>query len=480
MLEARGKMTACGLLIRGALLLPGGGDWEPRRADILVRDGRIAALGAAQPAPGERVIEAANFLAVPGFVNAHYHSPLSILRGTADGLSHPAFMWQNQADTARRTPHEIYVSALLGAVEMLSTGTTAVIDHFPEQGFALEHVDAVARAYREVGMRAALALRIFDEAYDDIVPPGGLPPALAAANPLAPAPLAETMALVEAAVEAHDDPRGLLRVFPAPSNPGRCSDALLVACEELARRRALGVHTHLLETEIQTRIAQERYGTSMVRHLERLGVLSPRLSCAHTIWIDEQDIALLAERGVTVVHNPESNLKVGAGIMPLPAMRRRGLRVALGTDGASTNDNLALHEAMRLAATLHRPAERDRSRWVRAEDALDMATVNGAAALQCAESVGRIAVGQSADLVLYDLSRPRWVPCNAPAQQLVFAESGDGVHTVLVAGRVVVERGRVAGVDLDALLAEARGMLASIRGRNRDLQDAVRAVNALI
>ena len=255
------------LLIRQALVLPGGGDWKARRADILIEADRIAQLGAVERAGDARVIDGAALLAAPGLVNAHYHSPLSILRGTADGFSHPAFMWQNQADTASRTAHEVYVSALLGGVEMLASGTTAAIDHFPEQGFPLEHVDAAARAYRELGMRAAIALRVFDEAYDDILPPGGLPPALARANPLAPAPLAETMALVEAAVERHDDPSGLLRVFPAPSNPSRCSDALLVACEELARRRSLGVHTHLLETEVQTRIAQQRYGTTMVRPL---------------------------------------------------------------------------------------------------------------------------------------------------------------------------------------------------------------------
>jgi cytosine/adenosine deaminase-related metal-dependent hydrolase len=281
------------------------------------------------------------------------------------------------------------------------------------------------------------------------------------------------MALVEEAVKSHDGV--LLRVFPAPSNPSRCSDALLLACEELARRRNLGVHTHLLETEVQTHIARSRYGTTMVKHMERLGLLSPRLSCAHTIWIGEDDIALLAERGVTVVHNPESNLKVGAGFMPLPAMRRHGLRVALGTDGASTNDNLVLHEAMRLAAILHRPNE-ERSRWTRAEDVLDMATGAGAAALQCAGSLGRIAAGQSADLVLYDLAKARWTPCNDPAQQLVFAENGDSVHTVLVAGRAVVDKGRVVGVDVDALLAEARGMLAGIRERNSALQAAVKAL----
>jgi cytosine/adenosine deaminase-related metal-dependent hydrolase len=457
------------VLIRDVLLLPGGGDWRALRADILIRDGRITALGKALE-DGE-VIDGKSLLAVPGFVNAHYHSPLSILRGTADGLSHPAFMWQNQADTARRSAHEVYVSALLGAVEMLATGTTAVIDHFPEQGFALEHVDAVARAYRELGMRAAVALRVFDETYDDIAPAGGLPAGFP--NPLDPAPLADTMALIEEAVRRHDS--ALLRVFPAPSNPSRCSDSLLVACEELARRRKLGVHTHLLETEVQTRIAQERYGTTMVKHMERLGLLSPRLSCAHAIWIDEDDIALLAARGVTVVHNPESNLKVGAGFMPLPAMRRHGLRVALGTDGASTNDNLVLHEAMRLAVTLHRPRE-ERARWARAEDALDMATIAGAAALQCAGDLGRIAPGQSADLVLYDLARPRWTPCNDPAQQLVFSETGDCVHTVLVAGRVVLDRGRVAGVDVQALLAEARDMLQGVRRRNSALRRAVQAL----
>ena len=459
------------MLIRNALVLPGGGDWRARRADILIRQGRIAGLG--RGFDDDEVIRADSLLAVPGFVNAHYHSPLSLLRGTADGFSHPAFMWQNQADTARRTSHEVYVSALLGGIEMLTSGTTAVMDHFPEQGFPLEHVDAVMRAYRELGMRAVVALRVFDEAYDDILPAGGLPEGFP--NPLVAAPLGETMSLLEEAVAAHDDAQGLIRIFPAPSNPSRCSDALLMQCDELARRRGLGIHTHLLETEVQTRIAQERYGTTMVQHMERLGLLSQRLSCAHTIWIDEEDIARLAQSGVTVVHNPESNLKVGAGFMPLPAMRRHGVRVALGTDGASTNDNLVLHEAMRLAITLHRPRE-ERSRWARAEDALEMATTAGAMALQC-DRIGRIEAGQSADLVLYDLSRPRWTPCNDAAQQLVFAETGDCVHTVLVAGRVVVQDGKMKRVDVDSLLREAQEMLNSIRKRNGALQSAVKALS---
>ena len=463
------------MLIRNALVLPGGGDWRPRRADIAIDGNRIKAVGTELKSVEGKTVDGSDLLAVPGFVNAHYHSPLSILRGTAEGLSHPAFMWQNQADTAARTTEEITLSALLGGVEMLASGTTAVMDHFPEQGFDVRHVEAVAKAYDTLGMRAAIALRVFDGAYDDIIPPQGLPPALARKNPLEPPPLAQTMAVVEEAVDAFHRPQGRVRVFPAPSNPGRCSDELLVACDDLARRRSLGVHTHLLETEVQTRIAEQRYGTTMVRHMDRLGILSSRLSCAHTIWIGETDVSLLAERGATVVHNPESNLKIGAGVMPLPLMRRLGLRVALGTDGASTNDNLVLHEAMRLALIIHRPGERDRRRWLTAADALDMATVAGAAALQYAD-LGTLAPGQLADVVLYDLNDVRWTPCNDPVQQLVFAETGGAVHTVIVDGRVVVEGGRVTTVDTSALARQVRDLLGTIRGRNRELQSAIDAM----
>ena len=466
------------LLIRDALVMAGAGNWQPRRASLLVRAGRIAAVGHVNTASGpiDHTIDARNMLALPGFVNAHYHSPAGLLRGTADGLSHPAFMWLNQADTVGRTEHEIEVSALLGGIEMLLAGTTAVIDHFPEQGFSLKHVNAVVRAYQRLGLRAAVALRVFDSTYDDIIPPDGLPPALAASNPLAPAPLDETLALVEAAIERHDDPRGLIRIFPAPSNPSRCSDDLLIRCDALAKRHGTGVHTHLLETESQTRVAQQRYGMTMVTHMERLGILSSRLSCAHTIWIDQADIEMLAARGVTVVHNPESNLKIGAGFMPLPAMHRAGLRVAIGTDGANTNDNLALHEALRLALIVHRPGEPDRSHWLKATDALQIATGNGAAALQ-ATDLGALTVGQRADIVLYDLSHPHWTPLNDAAEQLVFAESGASVHTVIVDGRIVVDARRVVGVDTTALLDEARAMLGVIRQRNHALHDAVRVVN---
>jgi 5-methylthioadenosine/S-adenosylhomocysteine deaminase len=440
----------------------------PRRADVLIRDGRIAAVGALPPpAPGEAVIDARDRLLVPGLVNAHTHSPLNLLKGTGDALSHPAFMWRNQADTARRSPDEVRLSALLGAIEHLLAGTTAVIDHFPEQGFAPEHVDAVVEAYRETGLRAMVALRVFDGPYDDITPAGGLPSGLP--NPLAPQTAAEAVDLVEDAIARHDDGLGgLVRICPAPSNPSRCTDELLTALGDVAEQHDTALHTHLLETRLQADLARQRFGTTMVRHLDRLGVLGPRLSCAHTIWIEDEDIALMAERGALVVHNPESNAKIGAGIAPVARMIRAGVTVALGTDGASTNDNLDLHEAMRLALFLQRPGELDRRRWPTSRDAFAMATLAGAKALLC-DGLGTLRTGAPADLVLHDLARPAWVPLNDPLHQLVFGATGATVDTVIVAGRVLVRQGRITAFDPEPVLREANRLMRHLAARNADL-----------
>jgi 5-methylthioadenosine/S-adenosylhomocysteine deaminase len=230
---------------------------------------------------------------------------------------------------------------------------------------------------------------------------------------------------------------------------------------------------------VQTRIAMERYGTTMVRHMDRLGVLSSRLSCAHTIWIGDDDIERLAATGTVVVHNPESNLKLGTGIAPISKMLAAGVTVALGTDGSVTNDNLVLHEAIRLAAILGRVAERERSKWVTARQALAMATEGGAKAAQLPKSIGRIQAGYRADVVLYDLDTPAWTPFNDPVQQMVFAETGASVHTVIVDGAVVVENRAIKAFDAAAIIAEAKPMLAAIRGRNSDLYRFARRMSEL-
>ena len=466
------------ILIRDAMVLSLDRDNVVHdRANVIVSGGEISAIG---PDTGleegrfARVIEGRGRLLAPGFVNAHTHSPANLIQGTGDRLSHPAFMWMNQAYTAHRTAREVYVSAMLGCIQMLLSGTTAVLDHFPGQACTMEDVDAVMEAYRDSGMRAVLGLRFYDAAFADILPdddaiPREVAVEIEALDPLKPVPLEEVRALTVGAVQRWHGFDGRLAVFPAPSNPERCSDAALVMCGELAERYDLGIHTHLLESRVQAEIAQRKYGCTMVDHLDRLGLLDRRLSLAHSIWLDDDDIGRLADGGSVVVHNPESNLKIGAGTAPIPAMMAKGVKIALGTDGAGTNDNLIMHEALRLAAILHRPALPERGRWPGAGDVLRMATAGGAAAILQSGTVGSIEVGKRADLVLYRLDAPWWVPVNDPSSQMVFAENGSSVETVLVDGRVVVEDGRIVAFDAESILEEAAPMMSRILERNRRL-----------
>jgi cytosine/adenosine deaminase-related metal-dependent hydrolase len=457
-------------------------------ADVLVADGVIAAVGTLdkqQLAGCDEIIDATGKLVLPGFANAHLHSPASLSAGTVDDASHPVFMWLNQADTANRTPREIYVSALVGCTQMLLSGTTAVIDHFPEQNFAEADVAAVVQAYEDSGMRAVVALRIWDGEYDDIFPdPSRISPAalaeLRATSPLNPRPLAETMAVVEACIRRFNGRAGRIAIFPGPSNPSRCTDDLLLACQRLAETYDVGIHIHLLETQRQDQLARARYGRSMVAQLDALGLLTERLSCAHCIWMDEDGLQRMARTGAVAVHNPESNLKFGSGLAPLRDMKRLGVQVALGTDGISQNDNLILHDAMHLAAILHRSGDRDRTHWIRAADALRMATLGGAAAMRQRGCFGAIEVGMQADLVLYRQTAPWWQPMNDPVQQMVHGENGSSVDLVMVAGRTLVRDGRVVAYAADAIAGETHGMLPEIRRRNAAMHRIARDLEAVL
>lgn len=333
-------------------------------------------------------------------------------------------------------------------------------------------MDAVLSAWEETGLRAALGMRFFDGAFADIFPDAPLPEDLKArmarVEILKPQGVDELRDLMGDTIARWHGRAGRLSVFPAPSNPDRCTDAALLLCAELAETHDTGIHTHLLETRKQARLAAEKYGGTAVRHLETLGVLSSRWSCAHSIWLDDADIDLMAGRGVVAVLNPESNARLGTGLARAPEMLHRGVTLALGTDGASANDNMVLHEAMRAVATSHRAAEPDRRRWITARDALRMATEGGAAALR-RPGLGAITPGAPADLVLYRLDTPWWTPLNDPVAQLVFAETGAAVDTVMVDGRIVLDRGRVTTFDTDALVREVRDMAVSLRARNADL-----------
>lgn len=482
-------MTGTTLLIRNGMILTLDADETCLpQGDILIRDGTIVMVGDVPPVlatTADQVIEAAGMLVTPGLVNAHMHSQSGTMSGFGDRLSHPAFMWLTQAHTSRRNADEIRLAVLLCAAQMLKSGTTAVIDHFPGQRFTVAEMDAVLAAWAETGMRATLGMRFFDGAFDDIVPAGaGLSPALAAdaaaVDILQPHPLAALREQMPEIIRRWHGYAGRLGVFPAPSNPDRCSDDALMFCADLAAIHDLGIHTHLLETRKQADLARQRYGMSTLAHLDALGVLSDRWSCAHCCWLDDGDIALMARHGMVAVHNPESNARLGTGRMPTPDLLAAGVPIALGTDGSGANDNLILQEAMRAAATLHRCDEPNRRRWISARDTLRMATQGGAQALRQQGRIGVVAPGCQADLVLYRLDQPWWVPVNDPVAQLVFAETGAAVAHVLVDGRLVVEHGRITTFDEAAALADIRDRMESLKRRNADLFAVAEAIAVAI
>ena len=330
-------------------------------------------------------------------------------------------------------------------------------------------MSAVLSAWEETGMRAALAMRFFDGEFGDILPNGGGRLDAAAVELLKPQPVSELRELMGETLRRWHGREKRLFAFPAPSNPDRCSDEALLLCAELAEKYDTGIHTHLLETKRQADIAQNRYGSTAVAHLDQLGVLSDRWSCAHSIWLTDDDIALMAKRRAVAVLNPESNARLGTGTARVLDLLAAKVPLAIGTDGAGANDNLIMHEAMRAVANLNRTGEPDRNKWARAGDVLRMATSGGARALRLEPHLGRIEPHCLADMAIYRLDCPWWTPINDIAAQLVHAETGASVETVIVGGRVVYADGKPTTFDADAVRRGVNDMTRNLRRRNADL-----------
>jgi 5-methylthioadenosine/S-adenosylhomocysteine deaminase len=452
------------LWISGGLLVsPRGAGVDVRRGSLVIRDGRIAEIRpAGDAAPAEaRVIDARNKIVIPGLVNAHVHSHGVLTKWVTDTL--PLEMWSPFVAAGRATsPEEVRLSALLVAIDCLQSGVTAVLDH------ALYDTDGIgiaATTYAEVGIRAVIALNVVDIPFVESIPKlGTVPDELAQVlSPMAHADVDTLLEHTATCAERWHGYRGLVSIMVGPSAPLRCSGNLLAGLADIASKRGLGIHTHFLETKGQALMARRRYGQTMSAYLEEYDLLGERTSLAHAVWVDAEDIARIARSGATVVTNPMSNLVLGSGLMPLLEFRDAGVLVALGTDGPNSGGHHSLFETMRLATGLSRVAESDPRAWVGAVDALRSATVNGARALGLRDRIGAIEVGMEADLVLLNQRSVAFTPLNDVVRQLVFCERGQGVDTVLVQGRIVVEAGALRSVDVEGVLAEVEAVTQARR-----------------
>lgn len=455
------------LLLKGGRLLDTARGTAPF-ADILLQDGRIAAIGTELAAPeAANVIDAGERLLIPGLVNAHTHGHGPLGKGLLGERAILETFLAGIGPTLRtRTAEDKYVAGLLNALEMIENGITACFDMFSEFPTpTLEGVTAIGRAYEETGLRAVLAPMMADRTLFEAIPGllDALPePVRTEAAALRAAPYTDHIAACREIFAAW--PFGpLVRPGLAPTIPLHCSDPFLAACRDLAAEHDLPVQIHLAETKVQADAALVRYGHSLTAHLAGLGLLGPRLSVAHGIWLDDEDMELLAKSGTTVVHNPASNARLGSGIAPVAALRRAGVRVALGTDACNTSDHMSLFEVQRLASYLSRLVSPDPATWLTPAEVIEMATAGGAAALGEGARLGRIAKGYAADVVLLDLSRVRYTPLQAPLTQLVFSENGSAVTDTIIAGRPVYRNGRHVTIDVAAVRAKAAAAAERLR-----------------
>jgi guanine deaminase len=454
------------------------------RLDVLVDDATIREIG--QPglaAPeGTRVIDARHRLLLPGLINTHMHAHGALGRGAGDRWNLELLLNAAPAINGRRTVEDKYLSAALGAVEMVSKGATACYDlavEFPVP--TPEGVAAVAQAYADVGIRAVVAPMIADRTFYEAMPGllAAIPPELrASVDALRLAPAERTLAAVRAALGAWKQPRERVRPALGPTIPLHCSDEFMAACRDLAKEFDVGLHMHLAESRVQAKVGQARYGRSLTMHLAQLGLLGPRFTAAHSIWIDDDDIKRLADAGASVAHNPGSNLRLGSGIARVRAMRERGLNVGVGTDGASSADNLNMFEATRLASFVSRVLDDDPARWIATREALTMATIGGARALGF-DDIGKLAPRYRADIVFLDARHVNYLPINDAVNQIVHAEDATAVRSVMIDGRMVLDEGRMTTVDAARLAAqadEAFERLRESRGQARVLAEALAPV----
>lgn len=443
---------------------------DPR--DILVAGDTIAEVGApglAAPADA-RVLDATGRLLVPGLVNAHTHGHGTLARGTGDRWTLELLLNAAAWLSGHRTLEDRYLSTLIGAVEMVSKGCTACYDLFYEfPAPTLEGLEAVARAYADVGMRAVIAPMMADRTFWEAIP--GLMAALP--DDLRPeverirlAPWEASLATARRALETLKLDRDAIRLALGPTIPLHCSEPFMEGCRDVAREFGVGVHMHVAESKVQAVSSVTRYGKTLVAHLDALGLLGPSFTAAHAVWLDDDDIGRLADRGAAVAHNPGSNMRLGAGVARVRRMLERGVTVGVGTDGAQCSDNLNVFEAMRLASLASRVQGFDPSRWLATDEVLTLATRGGARALGFGDAIGRIAPGAKADLVFLDLGHVNYVPLHDPVNQVVHAEDGTAVDRVMIGGRLVVDGGRVLTVDTARLAARAQAAVDRLRAAN--------------
>lgn len=420
------------LLIRGAIiltmehhdaLLPNG--------EIIIEGKYITHVGPAGSISPERtfdrVIDARDMLALPGFVNCHTHAAMTLLRSYADDL--PLMQWLEEKIwplEAKLKREDVYWGTLLCCLEMIRSGTTTFADMY-------FHMNQVARAVEKAGLRASLSRGMI----------GVVPGAEEALN--------YSRRFIS---DWHGKADGRITTMLGPHAPYTCPPDFIRRVMEMAAELKVGIHIHLAETQKEVEDIRRQYGKTPIGLMDELGLFEFPVLAAHCVHLDDDDIRILAEKKVGVAHNPESNMKLASGVAPVTRLLAAGAAVCLGTDGAASNNNLDMLEELRSAALLQKVATMD-PMALPSFAALSMATVNGARMLGL-NDVGLLKPGYKADIILINLQRPHLYPRHDLMAHLVYAAQSADVETVIVDGRVVMEKRKILTIDEEEVLFEVQ------------------------
>ncbi|MDI6743488.1 MAG: amidohydrolase [Smithella sp.] len=400
------------------------------------KDSKCAAFQASES------IDASGCIIMPGLVNTHTHLPMVCFRGMADDLSLMEWLTKHIWPAEMRFVNKkmVYDGAMLAMAEMILSGTTTFCD-------AYFYEDSIAEALSAAGMRAVVSQGFADFFMPDKKKADRM------------------MAKARAFVERWQKHAPLITPAYFCHSPYTCSPSTLVTVKDAARESGIQYLIHLLENKDETDIILKRYGKKPVDHLLDLGVLDERTVAVHCNWLDQKDIDVFADLGVKVSHNPESSMKLAAGVAPVPAMLSKSLSVGIGTDGCASNNDMDMFREMDTTAKIHKVTSLDPT-VMNAETVCQMATIGGAKVLGLDTFTGSIEEGKKADIIFLDMNQPHLTPLYNCYSQIVYAARGADVRTSIINGKIVMKDRRLTTIDVQAAMRNVRSVAADIMNHN--------------
>jgi 5-methylthioadenosine/S-adenosylhomocysteine deaminase len=402
-------------------------------AFVAVEGMKIASVGTQRPAGDfDRVVDCTGRVMMPGLINAHTHIPMVLMRGYGGGCD--LHTWLNEyifPAESRWDDRSIAAATQLGLAEMISSGVTCIADMYMRTG-------VIAQEVVKAGISANLSCGVVY---------------FGAPEDFSPEKCGDCQVTEELRKSWHGAEDGQILIDASIHAEYTSCPPLWKWVADYGQRFDLGMHVHISETRSEHEKCLEKYGKTPIALFDQYGVWEQGGQAAHCVWVSDEDMEIMARKGITAIHNPYSNLKLGSGVARVPVLSRAGVNIALGTDGVSSHNSTDLFADMKLAAILHNGVGCD-PMAVTAPQALAMATVNGAKALR--RNTGVIAPGKMADLILVDFTAPNLIPCHDPAENMVFSAYGSNVVMNMARGKIIYENGTFLTLDLEKIRAEVK------------------------